>query len=293
MSSTLALASIVGSAMISSWAPPDAAAPGSGRVRVGVSPLSFEGKAEGAREIDRAVADALVDHETDLVRLDRRCDDDACRADQAAAAGVGWVLDADVAGELNDYRMKVSLYDASGRRVKVVDFACEICTPVEAATRMSEQVGELRDRMTAGATTPTARAEETELEPSASSDHAPARRDAPEHDQDLVGARKHRTLVIAGWSTAAAGVAAVVAGSVLLALDERPYRAGCTGSGRDVNGECEFLYDTLPGGAAAVAVGGVALVTGIALAVVGKKRARASNVSARVGLRYVGMEVRF
>ena len=294
MSSALWLAQLVSSAWISA-APSSGAPAAKDRVRVGIPPLSFTGKGEGAETIDGKLSEALVDYETDAVRLERRCEDDPCRAEQAKAAGVDYVLEADVSGELNDYRMKLALHDATGRRVRVVEFACEICTPDDAASRMAKQAEELRDRMRAGddggrtAAPEADSAEAVALRPA----EGPADVGPSPIDRDSTGARKHRTLQIAGYSTAAVGVVAVVAGAVLMVLDERPYRARCTGSGRDINGECEFLYDTLPGGAASLAVGGAALVTGITLAVIGHKRQRSSRVRAGIGPGSLRMEVRF
>lgn len=294
MSSALWLAQLVSSAWIS--AAPSSGAPATqDRVRVGIAPLSFTGKGEGAEAIDGKLSEVLVDHETDAIRLERRCEDDPCRAEQAKAAGVDYVLEADVRGELNDYRMKLALHDATGRRVQVVEFACEICTPDDAAQRIIEQAKALREHMSAGA------GEEPSTDAQAASGPAVALRptggpvgvDTPAQGHDDRAARKHRTLRIAGWSTASIGVVGVVAGAVLLVLDERPYRARCTGAGRDINGECEFLYDTLPGGAASLAIGGAALVTGITLAVIGHRRGRTSRAHARVGPGSVGMEVRF
>lgn len=288
------LAKLVSSAMIS--VAPSSAADGAGdRVRVGIAPLAFTGKGEGADVIDARLSEALVDHETDAVRLDRRCDDDPCRAQQAKSARVDYVAEVDVRGELNDYRMKLALHDETGRRVQVVEFACEICTPDDAAQRIIEQAKALREHMSAGPS------EESSAEPAAASAPPVALRptggpvdvDAPARADDDGDARKHRTLRIAGWSTASVGVVGVVAGAVLLVLDERPYRARCSGAGRDVNGECEFLYDTLPGGAASLAIGGAALVTGITLAVIGHRRGGTSRTRAGVGPGSVGLEVRF
>lgn len=275
---------------------PASTAEGAGdRVRVGIAPLAFTGKGEGADVIDARLSEALVDHETDAVRLDRRCDDDPCRAQQAKSARVDYVAEVDVRGELNDYRMKLALHDATGRRVQLVELACEICTPDDAAQRIIEQAKALREHMGAGASDEpaaeagVASAPAVALRPTGS----PADVDTPEQGHDPGAARKHRTLRVAGWSTASVGVVGVVAGAVLLVLDERPYRARCSGAGRDINGECEFLYDTLPGGAAALAIGGAALVTGITLAVIGHRRGRTSRAHARVRRGSVGMEIRF
>jgi hypothetical protein len=86
-------------------------------------------------------------------------------------------------------------------------------------------------------------------------------------------------LAIAGYASLGVGVGTLVAGSVLLAIDSRPIRSRCSGESMDINGACEYLHNTLAVGAVLTSVGAAAIITGIALAVVGrpgrKSKARA------------------
>jgi hypothetical protein len=79
-----------------------------------------------------------------------------------------------------------------------------------------------------------------------------------------------RRLQIAGYTSLGVGVGALVAGAILVGIDDRPVRGRCSGDSIDVNGQCEFLHDTLVVGAVLTSVGAAAIVTGIALAVIGR-----------------------
>lgn len=254
------------------------------RTRVGIAPLSST--ADGVDRIERSLLEAMVDHDTDAVSVEGRCDDRTCRALQAQAGALDYLVQPEVHGALNDYRMQLALFDASGRRLQTVDFTCEICTPEDAAGRMREHAARLRETMGERAPEATGPGERPALPHPVSPARGPARDDAPV-------ARRQRALRIAGWTTLSAGVTALALGSALLGLDERPYRTRCTGSARDVNGECEFLYDTLAGGAASVAIGGAALATGVILAVLGRRRPAAGRTHMSIGPRAATMEVRF
>lgn len=90
------------------------------------------------------------------------------------------------------------------------------------------------------------------------------------------------------WTTGlvlgAGGLAAAGAGAALVAIDSRPVQRRCTGDSVDVNGTCEWLHDTIAGGAIAVSVGAAALGVGIGLAVAGRKqrKSRQPSKTARV-----------
>jgi hypothetical protein len=96
-------------------------------------------------------------------------------------------------------------------------------------------------------------------------------------------ARRRGPLVVAGATTIAIGLAAVVVGAVLLAIDGRPYRADCQS---DADGDCRFLYGTRTGGAVAVGVGGAATIAGIPMVAIGSRRDRAR---AQLGLWRIGV----
>jgi hypothetical protein len=78
--------------------------------------------------------------------------------------------------------------------------------------------------------------------------------------------RPGRGLVISGAVLTAAGIAAVAAGAVLLAIDGRPYRTRCEA---DAEGDCRFLYGTQTAGIVTVSLGGAAVISGVGLIIGG------------------------
>lgn len=68
-----------------------------------------------------------------------------------------------------------------------------------------------------------------------------------------------------GWALLGVGAAGLAAGVAFLVLDERPYRAECSGPDVDAFGNCRQRYGTLTHGIAFTAGGGALLVTGAAL----------------------------
>jgi hypothetical protein len=120
----------------------------------------------------------------------------------------------------------------------------------------------------------------------------PAPRPPPDTTQQLPPDRtrppKGRGMVIAGAVLVGAGVAAVAAGGVLLAVHGQPYRRNCEA---DADGNCRFLYGTETGGIVSLALGGAALLGGAGLIVGGKVLERRSTRRAAVGP--TGVAVRF
>ncbi|MBC8068173.1 MAG: hypothetical protein IAG13_07555 [Deltaproteobacteria bacterium] len=74
---------------------------------------------------------------------------------------------------------------------------------------------------------------------------------------------------IAGWTLVGIGVAAVIGGSVLVAIHEQPIESDCEGSHVDRFGNCEYRWNTVAGGATLLVGGLAAAGTGTALVVVG------------------------
>ena len=87
-----------------------------------------------------------------------------------------------------------------------------------------------------------------------------------------------RPLAIVGGVGIGAGAVAVGVGAALVAIDERP--VNCSANEENAFGVCPRRYASLEGGAAALAVGGALLVTGIVLEVVSARRRRAQRVAA-------------
>lgn len=86
------------------------------------------------------------------------------------------------------------------------------------------------------------------------------------------------------WAALGAGVAATTTGIALLAIHGNEIESDCN---PDVDGRCQYLHDTLPGGVTMTVVGAAFLVTGATLAVVWRNKkgsARASIVPQAGGL---------
>lgn len=78
---------------------------------------------------------------------------------------------------------------------------------------------------------------------------------------------------VIGGSAIALGALGVISGSILVGLEGRPYRRRCAGADVDADGDCRFVYKTLPVGAALLGTG-LTFAVGGTLAVVLSARAR-------------------
>lgn len=99
-----------------------------------------------------------------------------------------------------------------------------------------------------------------------------------------------------GWAALGVGVASLVTGGVFLGLDEKPYKAQCSGDDVDGRGNCRQRYDTLAHGGALVGVGAALAITGTALVVVGAKARKSGGeprMRARLGPRGGSLQIRF
>jgi hypothetical protein len=74
-----------------------------------------------------------------------------------------------------------------------------------------------------------------------------------------------------GWTALGVGFATAVAGAVLIAIDERPYKKQCSGANIDALDRCRFQYNTLAGGALAATAGVGLIATGVILLVISAK----------------------
>jgi hypothetical protein len=110
-------------------------------------------------------------------------------------------------------------------------------------------------------------------------------------DMELVpqaGSLSLRTTEIIGWSAIGVGVAALITGIALLAVDENPVKGNCSGVHVDIDGDCEFRYDTLTGGVVLTVVGIAGAATGAGLvfhARRSRKRQPAAMAITPLGLR--------
>jgi hypothetical protein len=100
-----------------------------------------------------------------------------------------------------------------------------------------------------------------------------------------------RDLTIAGGVLVGVAAPTLVAGSVLLAVDGKPYRGRCSGADVDPQGDCRFRFASsvqggvLVGLAAALAIGGIVLLTQA------RRPARAN--ASRAAVRGGALEVRW
>lgn len=70
-----------------------------------------------------------------------------------------------------------------------------------------------------------------------------------------------------GWSSLGLGIALGIAGTALIAIDGRDWRGRCSGANVDGNGNCRFVYRTLPTGIALAALGASSIAAGVGLIV--------------------------
>ena len=204
------------------------------------------------------------------------CLGDDCPADRASVTLV-------VGGHSRDYTLHWIAKDPSLDEPLIVDARCELCSLVEVEEQLAADLGELCARLNAVADAP------GRVRVSSEPDQAWIRIDgrnrgktpwvgelAPgEHRLD-VGAigygTQTRTLQIfagieeqqhfelmarartrpswPGWTSLGLGIALGVAGTALIAIDGRDWRGRCSGSDVDMNGNCRFVYRTMPVGVA-------------------------------------------
>ncbi len=90
------------------------------------------------------------------------------------------------------------------------------------------------------------------------------------------------------WVTLGAGVAMLGTAAALLAVDGNPVENDCN---PDIEGNCEFLRNTLPGGASAAVVGSALTIAGVVLAVAWRDRRQPTERRASLGRG--GLSLRF
>lgn len=212
------------------------------------------------------------------------CKGDGCQRELGVNAAARWCLDISVEGLGGTFLMAVRVL-ATARSSRVVKAAgkCEVCTVTEAVGRFSGllrkalQYASSPAKPSRPATPRTARPRPTPSRPApprtTGKPGSPRRdRTSPTNRGGGVTLRKRRrptsgpALKLSGWIVGSTGLAAVIAGSVLVGLHGR----GNCASGS----ECEDVYKTRTPGIVALAVGGAALAAAVTLYVVGVKKER-------------------
>jgi PEGA domain len=244
-----------------------------------------------------------------------RCQDPACYEAAAERAGVELLMGGSVEQTGPDYAVQVYAVSAeTGEVVVQVEGVCEICGIRELGDVVGSLAARLRPTLD-NATQPTTL--------TVDSDPAGAEvwvdgeqvgitplqtRIAPgEHEVDVIKrgrktehvdvtlrqgvnesfsfrlARSTRVPPWLPWAGLGAGVASLGTGIALLVVDENPIHRDCN---PDVDGRCQYLYDTVDGGVVLTVVGVALLGTSVGLLLAQRRqdRVQRSGVQARVRL---------
>ena len=234
------------------------------------------------------------------------CGELACLQSQAETAGADVLLRVTVVQEQRDYTIRSEIVaTGSGEVLRKDENYCEICTYDEALETFTQQIDNLREplqeaitaeSMTGaplvvtsrpgaavvrldgevvgatpfeGSVAPGAHEVGVSLEGYRGRSKAVAVGEdmAPVNlDFQLKPAGRVTVKQAAGWGLVGVAVPMVVSGIALMAIDENPHRPSCSGDSKDVNGTCEFRYNTLGAGVGLfvggllVAGGGTALI---------------------------------
>ena len=282
--------------------------------------------ANAQEAVEAAVVRALEQAGHAPVTAGQACAEPSCmravaeRLDASHVVRVGM----NVAG--TDYTFALELVEAkSGQVVGRIEGACEICTYHEAAEAVYERARVLElpsedaparvpivvtstppgatvhvDGLAAG-TTPF----RGELEPG---DHEieVAKRGYESIRQRISGDGEPAQLQFdllrtryrpgpagyAGWAVAVTGLATLVGGVALIAINDRQVESNCSGEQVDAAGNCEYRYDTLAGGVTMTVLGAMGVGGGAGLVLWDHKR-KSSKVTASVGFGGVGLQGRF
>jgi hypothetical protein len=208
-----------------------------------------------------------------------------------------------------DYHLRLELRDASGAAVATVDDICEICGVEEAADMLEAAATRLTASLVSGTerasvlvqsrppgatvmvdgeemgTTPTTLAlppGKHTIELRKNGFAAASRTVELESGMRTTSEMRlvpdaggsSRRAKIAGGTLLGVGLASMIGGIVMIAVDGREYRNRCTGNDIDADGDCRFVYRLKWPGAALVAAGAAVAAVGITLLVVDRRRGR-------------------
>lgn len=233
----------------------------------------------------------LVDDAAVAPLVDGSCEKQSCYDKVREGSGATHIVRATVVNKNRDYLLKIDLIDAKSGTVVSLEDRCEICGSEEVGKSLDSQGALLQTRLAAqgkgpavlfletapsGAivfidgeavgTTPLERpvlegthklrislngyvAEEREL-----TFVNGVREDLKLPLQRVPGNPRTRALGAAGLAT---GVVGLVAGVVLVALDDKEYKANCEGENKDFMNRCRYVYATAPLGAVLIGAGAI------------------------------------
>jgi len=271
---------------------------------------------------------ALVDPAAVAPFLEGNCDRQSCYDRVRANSGATHIVRTTVVAKSRDFLLKLDLIDAkTGTVVLTAAETCEICGTEEVATLLDSQGALLQTRLSAmgagppmlvldtspsGAivfvdgeavgTTPIERpvlegshrvrvslngyvGEEREL-----NFVNGARQEVSFQLKRTPGNPKTRALGAAGL---AGGLALLGAGVALVILDDRDYKANCSGANVDADMDCKFVFNTGPLGAAMLGVGAVLGTLGAVALYRNRGRKAEGKPSARLLPRGFGFAAQF
>lgn len=290
------------------------AARGAAADTVALEPVRFVGTRD--ERVAQAFAAGLREHIEGAVRLAPACAEAPCPSADTTVR-------VEVDERERDYAMTIAVLHGDGHERARRTVSCEVCTPDEAAATAGTTAIELlrgadalarldvvstpigaeiwldgeRSGTTPAEITTAAGLHTIELRKAG---HVSRARELDlaagsrgslriELAVDRRGATA-RNMRIAGWTLVGIGVAAVIGGSILVAIDEKPIESDCEGSHVDRFGNCEYRWNTVAGGATLLVGGLAAAGSGAALVVVGNRRGRAEL---RGGPTHASITVRF
>lgn len=238
------------------------------------------------------------------------CEDASCHERAAEQAGVELMVGGTVQKTGPDFTVKVyAISSETGEVVAEVDGVCEICGIGELGDVVGSLAARLRPTID-NITQPTTLAVESEP------DGAEVWMDgkqvgttplkvpvAPgEHEIDVIKqgrrtkhvdvtlrpgvnesfsfrlARSARVPEWVPWTSLGVGVASLASGVALLVIDEDPIRRDCN---PDVDGRCQYLYDTVNGGVVLTVVGVALVSTGVGMLVAQARQDRVQRSGVR------------
>lgn len=244
------------------------------------------------------------------VNLDEEeCTDLQCQRAQATSAGANVILRVTVSQNERDYVFRSEIVaTSSGEVLRKDENYCEICTYDEALETLTQQIDNIRDPLAQAIAeeAPGAPLSIASRPPQAvvrvdgtvvgstpydgqikQGDHVltlnadgyvelerpleVATLDPITLDLKLRRSDKVSIKGAVGWGLVGISVPLVISGVVLMAIDENPHKASCSGASKDANGTCEFRYNTLGGGIGLTVGGVLAAGGGAALLVIDRK----------------------
>ncbi|HLT34665.1 MAG TPA: PEGA domain-containing protein [Enhygromyxa sp.] len=226
-------------------------------------------------------------NEVFLARLQELCEPPPCSAECDDEQPT---ISLELGGDSRDYRLRW-LVTAPDQRPRQLDSSCELCNLVELEQRLADDLSQLCGPLATGTLTLSSEPADARVRvdgrragrtpwtsPLPTGRHrielaAPGHRRATRVVE--VGGGEHQQLHLSlsrrprwpGWTLLGIGIAASVAGSVLVAVDGDPWTSGCSGTNVDGEGDCRFVLRTRPLGTGLAAAGLGVLATGVGLVV--------------------------